>query len=558
MTDKFKVDVSPEMQLYKILQRQSYGVETALAEFIDNSIQSFLDKRKAITSVSNQNQRLNIKINVDTIEKEISIEDNAAGINRKDFQRAIRMGHPEDSPHHQKSLSIYGIGMKSAAVWFSDYWTIETSCVSSSEKLSMTFNLNDLLAKNESSVTVESHSIEPKAHFTKITLVGHFRDDSESFFSETVLPYLIETFYKFLNFLDIEIYHDGIRLYTNKANITAPQPMNYPIVDKKSIPINKDYITWRKRLEFDYNNKKVKGVILIRKVGSYKQPGIRLLRNNRVIVGTTIKPNIPDELLGTKNKYAAQRIYGEFHLDEFQVNFMKTNFDESLGDFYKKVGELISEENSEQDFIQQATNYRKRVADKFKFDENNDMRSSGETRDNSEEEAQNTANNESENHSEEGAQDSESSVNQEEQSSATLNTKISASKGIVKRLDEIDNKKLCRLYNSLCKVSLIEHPILLYVGAWTFFESLATEMNKSDNDNFHSFFNNKINNWYTDRGQKNDFKTTLEDIHKKGNCTKHSGKYQVIDARQLDNDFTVLEPFIIYALDEIINAVSSS
>ena len=40
----FSVDVAPEMPLYKVLQSQSYGEETALAEFVDNAIQSFKDK----------------------------------------------------------------------------------------------------------------------------------------------------------------------------------------------------------------------------------------------------------------------------------------------------------------------------------------------------------------------------------------------------------------------------------------------------------------------------------------------------------------------------------
>ena len=55
----FKVDVSPEMQLYKILQRQSYGIESALAEFVDNSVQSFIDARNKAEAQSEQFKKLN-------------------------------------------------------------------------------------------------------------------------------------------------------------------------------------------------------------------------------------------------------------------------------------------------------------------------------------------------------------------------------------------------------------------------------------------------------------------------------------------------------------------
>lgn len=37
------VGVAPEMMLYKVLQGESYGEGAALSEFVDNSIQSFID-----------------------------------------------------------------------------------------------------------------------------------------------------------------------------------------------------------------------------------------------------------------------------------------------------------------------------------------------------------------------------------------------------------------------------------------------------------------------------------------------------------------------------------
>ena len=56
--EKFHVDVSPEMRLYKILQRQSYDIGTALAEFVDNSIQSFRDQINAIRAVDGSDPHL--------------------------------------------------------------------------------------------------------------------------------------------------------------------------------------------------------------------------------------------------------------------------------------------------------------------------------------------------------------------------------------------------------------------------------------------------------------------------------------------------------------------
>ena len=112
----FEVDVSPEMQLYKILQRQSYDIGTALAEFVDNSVQSYGDKYNAIKASEGTEPILKVRIVISSEDKRIVIEDNAGGINRENFQRAIRMGYDGHAEPDPKSLSVYGIGMKSSAI----------------------------------------------------------------------------------------------------------------------------------------------------------------------------------------------------------------------------------------------------------------------------------------------------------------------------------------------------------------------------------------------------------------------------------------------------------
>ena len=110
--NSFSVNVEPEMSLYRVLQSQSYGEETALAEFVDNAIQSFKDKYKAINQNNNSEAKLKVTISINSEKKEIIIEDNAAGINRSNMQKAIRLGLRQDESHRPESLSVYGIGMK--------------------------------------------------------------------------------------------------------------------------------------------------------------------------------------------------------------------------------------------------------------------------------------------------------------------------------------------------------------------------------------------------------------------------------------------------------------
>ena len=517
----FEVDVSPEMQLYKILQRQSYGIETALAEFVDNSVQSFRDMRHAIKAVEGSEPELKVRIVISSTERQITIEDNAGGINRENFQRAIRMGHGRKSGPNPDSLSVYGIGMKSSAIWFSNRWTIETSALRSPEKLTTTFDLDQLLASGNTKIEVSTSPEEQKEHYTRITIKDCLRDlaDQDKQFEDSVLPYLQETFYKFKNVF-IEIEHDHLILQTTGAQLDEPSPLVYPRVDKNGDKLSEIPGKWKKQLDFTHDKKPVRGFIMITDPGSYQGPGIRLLRNHRVIYGTRGggRQNKPQVLLGTSNKYASQRIYGEIHLNDFPVNFMKTGFDINMESLYRAIKSQITARppHVEEDYVQQATNFRKSKATP-------DPKPRGKPK----------------------------KKKSRPKRDPKAGKEIPFSEDLNKSLDKLRNKKFFRLYRSLCNISLIDHPVLAYVGTWTLLESLATEMGKNDGTSFNSFLNSKVGQFTTDRGLRNDCKHVINDIHAKGNMNKHSGQYEAMHAQQLASDFPTIEKFLIHCAETL-------
>ena len=518
--NNFQVDVSPEMHLYKILQRQSYGIETALAEFVDNSVQSFRDRRNAIKAIEKRDPRLKVRIVISSTRKQITIEDNAGGINRANFQRAIRMGYGREGRRDPESLSVYGIGMKSSAIWFSNRWEIETSALGSAEKLTTKFDLDQLLASGNTTIEVHTSPEDKKKHYTKIVIKDCLRDlaDPEKQFEDSVLPYLQETFYKFKNVL-IEIEHDYLILQTKKAQLGEPSPLVYPRVDKDGDKLSDTPITWKKKLDFTHDGKPVKGFIMIRKTGSYHGPGIRLLRNRRVIYGTQggDRQNKPQVLLGTSNKYASQRIYGEIHLNAFPVNFMKTGFDINMESLYRAIKSQITARppDVDEDYVQQATCFRKKKARSDPKAKRKAKATSKRTPDGEEQ--------------------------------------IPFSPELNKALERLRFKKLFRLYGSLCRVSLIKDPVLAYVGAWTLLESLATQMGKRPHIAFNAFYNGKLRGFVTGKGQSTECKTVIGDIHAKGNMNKHSGRYEAMNAQQLASDFPTIEKFLIHCAEAVTN-----
>ena len=515
----FEVDVSPEMQLYKILQRQSYGVDTALAEFVDNSIQSFIDKEDAIKAIDGNETKLNVVITVNSSNKQMVIEDNASGINRSDFQRAIRMGRSEGTTPDKSSLSVYGIGMKSSAIWFTDTWQIETSALGSVEKLTTTFDLDRLLREGTSKISVTSEPEEVNRHYTKITINNSQRNFDREFFQDTALPYIQETFFKFKDILNIELLFDDATLETNNAFLETPEPLTYPPVDKNGNKLSEDSKEWKKQINTSYQGRDVKGFIMIMETGGYHQPGIRLLRNRRVIVGTRGggRQNKPEILLKTSNKFSAQRVYGELTLSDFPVNFTKTDFDDNLEGLYLKLRRDLAGDPSttEDDFIHQTECYRAR-------------KSSSSTKS--------------------GRKKKSSSS-----SPSKISEHIELSQDVSSLLAQLENGKLVRLYESICKISLIDHPVLAYVGAWTLLECLATNMGNESGKSFEAFYNEKLNQFTKNRSKRSEYRTPIKDIHSKGNANKHGGIYEAIDARQLISDFEAMEPFLIYCINKMLN-----
>ncbi|MCO4311337.1 ATP-binding protein [Pectobacterium versatile] len=575
ISDKqLQVDIAPEMQIYRVLQHLSYGVETALAELIDNSIQSYVEGRK-LPNGGGLDERLFVRVDIN--ENTITLTDNARGISREDIQRAVKPGF--ESNHSADSLSVYGIGMKSAALWFSEDWSIKTSVPGETYSLDFNFNLQRLLKNHSNTETVRIEDENADKHYTIITLRNVTRIESKDYYENTVIPFLLETFIKF-KFFDLEINYNNILLkqQSKKQYLTTPKVLIYPVVNNKGVITKKIPVEWRIDLNFLYNGRTVHGFILLMETGSYGQPGIRLLRNNRVIEGTSISPNLPEVFLGSKNKYAPQRVYGELELDDFPVDFMKTRFNENLNGLFQEINQRLSN-NYHYDLIKQATWYRARKTEDQCVEEILAVMDPVRA-DSSEPGVEPTFEKAAKNQDDEpnpspiegGGGGSSSGAGNPEclggpepaPTSSTASPVSSAGDGnndkhkplpenTITLSDELysafarfPGDKLPQLYNSLCTISLRKHAVMCYVAAWSLLESWSSAIDKKDGIDFNSFLGSKLNNFEPDRGKKNTLRQVIQDIHSKGNCNKHSGIFGNSHALDLKNYFLILEPFFIH------------
>ena len=126
---KDSVDIRPTVGYLSILPSISYKPWYAIAEFVDNSLQSYLDNKNKLKKLHSSSWKLRIGVYITNTK--IQIIDNAAGIAEKDYSRAFRAAA---RPENRDGLSEFGMGMKTAACWFSPVWEVKSKAIGEKKK----------------------------------------------------------------------------------------------------------------------------------------------------------------------------------------------------------------------------------------------------------------------------------------------------------------------------------------------------------------------------------------------------------------------------------------
>lgn len=163
------VNIRPGVTILSVLKHLNYKPYYALAEFIDNSIDSFLKNEKVLKSLEGIDFKLIVNIEFDTTNNRIIITDNAAGIHRNDYQRAFRTA---EVPPDNTKLSEFGMGMKSAACWFSNQWEVRTTSLGEDVERTVSFDISKIVEDRIDELDISTKDASKNSHYTVITLMG--------------------------------------------------------------------------------------------------------------------------------------------------------------------------------------------------------------------------------------------------------------------------------------------------------------------------------------------------------------------------------------------------
>lgn len=313
-----KLNIRPTSGVYATYKRLSYQPWTAIAEFVDNSTQSFYDHKEELLSTKYY-KGLNININYkeDSINGDsLEIIDNAYGMEWFDFQRAVVLDKP---PINNTGRNEFGMGLKTAACWFGSLWSVESTQLNSKVRYTVVIDVDEIGKYKTEEINVKEDIVSEKDHYTKIVIRKLNKKIAGSRTVGKVKELLSSIYREDLRSGLINIYYNGTRLSYKETPIF------------KEFDKNGDIFEWKRDINFDINYEstvlKVSGFIALRVPGSTKDAGFTLIRRGRVIIGGSEQNYRPPELFGESNSYTYQRLFGELHMNNWPVTQAKDGFD---------------------------------------------------------------------------------------------------------------------------------------------------------------------------------------------------------------------------------------
>jgi hypothetical protein len=340
------VNIRPGVGILSVLRHLNYQPWFALAEYVDNSLQSYLRHRELLRKDEGESYKLCVEILVDPNDGTILVRDNAAGIRSSEFTRAFR---PAEIPPDRSGLNEFGMGMKSASCWFAPRWTVRTSAIGEPIERTVRFDVATIIKDSLNELKVTSIPAKPEVHFTEIRLFNPFHVP----YGRTVAKikeHLADIYRFYLRTGELTLlFNDDALQYQDPQILVAPR---YNDLTGASVP-------WRKDIDFDLGGgQRVRGFAALRETASTRRAGFALFRRGRLIQGSGDEGYRPHIIFGNPNSYRYQRLFGELSLEGFSVSHTKDGFqwDESEEPFLN----LLREELDSEPFplLRQAENWR--------------------------------------------------------------------------------------------------------------------------------------------------------------------------------------------------------
>lgn len=349
----YNINIQPKASILNVFSRLNYKSWYAIAEFVDNSTQSYLSNADTLNKLSDFDY-LEININYNPEENSLTISDNAFGMELERFKDAILLDAKNSS---QTGRNEFGMGLKTAASWFGNVWTVESTQLGSKNKYSATINIPYLKESNENFINIERMDIDPLSHGTTVVI----KDVTK----KITAPRTIKKIKELLSSMyRRDINNRNIIINFNNEPISFNEYKVLELKDKK----------WKKDVNFTFKfenkNYTVTGFVAIMDPGSFVNSGFALFRQDRVIIGGPDQNYKPSKIFGQMQSQVSLKLFGELNMNDFPVNQAKDGFvwddgleDEFIDNLKSQIQEYIKIANLSKNERAQEEQFSKSTSD---------------------------------------------------------------------------------------------------------------------------------------------------------------------------------------------------
>lgn len=322
-------------------RRLAYTPWHAIAEFVDNSSQAYFNNRKVLdVEYETSGEKLLVSISYDPDKGLMTIFDNSIGMDFKELSKALQVGIP---PDNTEGRSKYGMGMKTAACWIGNFWTVETKKLGHDKAYKVAIDV-EKVADGAATLDHEEFKKDPSLHYTLITIADHNRK-----FQGRTLGKIKE----YLASMYREDFRSGVMDLQWQA-----QPLSWDEIDNRLMKDRAGKL-YKMPFQFKVDGKKVWGWAGVLDRGGRAYAGFSIIHSGRVVKGypDSWRPERIYGAGGGRNDLINQRLVGEIHLDDFDVSHTKDDilwFGDEEDEVEKKLVAEIK------DYIEAARSTRKK------------------------------------------------------------------------------------------------------------------------------------------------------------------------------------------------------
>lgn len=309
-------------------KRLPYTPAYALAEFVDNSTHSYFQNRSQLDQSA-----VDVQIVFDRKERTITIRDDAFGMSEDDLARALTVGVPPQDP---SGRARYGMGMKTAACWFGNRWSITSKQAGSRSEFEYSVDVEKFARSEPNSDSFRTREKPIDLHYTIIKIHDVHRQMSGTKINEW--RNVLGSIYR----KDIETGILNLEVESEKATFPGNSEEDFLFSEVSGK---------RYRVEFDAVvpgcGVHIRGWIGCLAKGERQFSGISVFQNNRCIQGA-IDAWRPREMFASgAGSLLNQRLVGELNLDDPKIDVSHTkdailwrdDQEESIANFIKDIAD---------------------------------------------------------------------------------------------------------------------------------------------------------------------------------------------------------------------------